>query len=261
MNRNSEHATIAIKVIGCGDAFSKALGSSAYLFWHMNTPDNAVLFDCGYQTPSSLFGTDGLHPRISTIVISHFHADHVFGLPVLLSYWVLREPRSAPLRIIGPKGIEPYVYSITEAAYPKTLEKRKFDIIFEEISKNHLADSFSFEFARTRHSIESYALKVNASGLCFAISGDGAMTEESLNLFQDVKLLIHEAFGLRGTNPTHEYLEPLLDMLDSSECLERLLITHMKEAEHESARSFLKDMAQRYRYSVSLLKPGEQYYL
>lgn len=261
MNKNSDHATLSIKVIGCGDAFSKNLGSSAYLFWHMNKPDNAVLFDCGYQTPSHLFGPDGLHIQISTMVISHLHADHVFGLPVLLSYWVLREPRTASLRIIGPKGIEPYVHSITEAAYPNVLGKRKFDIVFEEIQKTHICDSFSFEFASTQHSVESYALKVNVSDICFAISGDGAMTEASLKLYHDATLLIHEAFGLRGANASHEYLEPLLEKLTGCRYLERLLITHMKEDEHESAGQFLELVKDTYRFSTSIMQPGDQYYL
>src|SRR5690606_19078853 len=46
--------------------------------------------------------------RISTILISHLHGDHIYGLPGLLTSYNLFN-RIDPLRIIGPEGIREYV--------------------------------------------------------------------------------------------------------------------------------------------------------
>ncbi len=66
------------------------------------------LFDCGEATQISLKKLNLKWKKISTIFISHTHADHVTGLPglLMLSSQVEREE---PLTIIGPPRIAEYV--------------------------------------------------------------------------------------------------------------------------------------------------------
>lgn len=66
------------------------------------------LFDCGEATQISLRRLNLKWKKISTIFISHTHADHVTGLPgiLMLSSQVEREE---PLTIIGPPKIREYV--------------------------------------------------------------------------------------------------------------------------------------------------------
>lgn len=66
------------------------------------------LFDCGEGTQVSLRKLNLRWKKISTIFISHTHADHVTGLPgiMMLSSQVDREE---PLTIIGPPKIAEYV--------------------------------------------------------------------------------------------------------------------------------------------------------
>lgn len=68
------------------------------------------LFDCGEGTQVSLRKLNLRWKKISTIFISHTHADHVTGLPgiMMLSSQVDREE---PLTIIGPPKIAEYVES------------------------------------------------------------------------------------------------------------------------------------------------------
>jgi len=69
---------------------------------------NLFLFDCGEGTQVSLRRLNLRWKKISTIFISHTHADHVTGLPgmLMLSSQVDRED---PLYIIGPPKIRSYV--------------------------------------------------------------------------------------------------------------------------------------------------------
>lgn len=261
MTTENNNPQITLQIIGCGDAFSQTLGSSSYCFWNQSEKNEAVLFDCGFQTPAHLFGAEKLQSQISTIVISHFHADHVFGLPVLLAYWCVRQPRKRPLRILGPTGVKKYVFSLCEAAYPGVINRRKFDIEFEEITAHHSCGEFEFFFAPTKHSVESYALKVRSESSVFAFSGDGALTNESLELYQGASWLVHEAFGLEGDMPKHEFLKNLIEKLSNCKSLEHLLVTHMKEEEHPSSEQYLLEIEESCPFTTKLIQPNETYYL
>ncbi len=62
-----------------------------------------MLFDCGEGTQRQLLRSVGLLD-LPEIFITHFHADHVLGLPGMLKSFGLRG-REAPLRIFGPPGL------------------------------------------------------------------------------------------------------------------------------------------------------------
>lgn len=67
-----------------------------------------LLFDCGEATQISLRRLNLKWKKISTIFISHTHADHVTGLPGLLMLSSQVE-RDEPLTIIGPPRIAEYI--------------------------------------------------------------------------------------------------------------------------------------------------------
>src|ERR671924_338519 len=62
-----------------------------------------LLFDCGEGTQRQLVRSIGLI-ELEEIFITHFHADHVLGLPGLLKTFSLRG-RERPLRVYGPPGL------------------------------------------------------------------------------------------------------------------------------------------------------------
>jgi ribonuclease Z len=62
-----------------------------------------LLFDCGEGTQRQLVRSTGL-VELEEIFITHFHADHVLGLPGMLKTFALRQ-RERPLTVYGPKGL------------------------------------------------------------------------------------------------------------------------------------------------------------
>lgn len=63
-----------------------------------------LLFDCGEATQFRLMAA-GLSPaRIDTVLITHLHGDHFFGLPGLLTSLSLNH-RKEPLTIVGPRPL------------------------------------------------------------------------------------------------------------------------------------------------------------
>jgi len=66
------------------------------------------LFDCGEGTQIQ-FRKAHLKPgRISRIFISHFHGDHIFGLPGLLTSLQMAECKQ-PIHLYGPQGLADYI--------------------------------------------------------------------------------------------------------------------------------------------------------
>jgi ribonuclease Z len=63
-----------------------------------------LLFDCGEGTQRQLTRSVGL-VELEDVFITHFHADHVLGLPGLVKTFNLRG-RERPLTVHGPPGLE-----------------------------------------------------------------------------------------------------------------------------------------------------------
>ena len=62
-----------------------------------------LMFDCGEGTQRQLQRSLGLI-QVDAIYLTHFHADHVLGLPGLLKSYDLTD-RGAPLAVYGPPGL------------------------------------------------------------------------------------------------------------------------------------------------------------
>ena len=62
-----------------------------------------MMFDCGEGTQRQLQRSLGL-TQVDEIFLTHFHADHILGLPGLLKTYDLTA-REEPLTIYGPRGL------------------------------------------------------------------------------------------------------------------------------------------------------------
>ncbi len=98
-----------------------------------------ILIDCGEGTQMQLRKFRVKFSRIKHIFISHLHGDHFFGLPGLISTFLLLG-REAELHIYGPKGIKEAILLLlklgkTYTNYPlyfHELEEISPQLIFED---------------------------------------------------------------------------------------------------------------------------------
>ena len=70
-----------------------------------------LLIDCGEGTQIAIKDKGWGYKQIDTLCFTHFHADHISGLPGLLLTMGNTE-RTEPLTIIGPRGVERVVNSL-----------------------------------------------------------------------------------------------------------------------------------------------------
>jgi ribonuclease Z len=85
------------------------------------------LFDCGEGTQVSLRMLGWGFKHIDTICFTHFHGDHISGLPGLLLTMANAE-RTEPLKLFGPVGLEHIVKSLCVIA-----QDLPFPLEFNEI--------------------------------------------------------------------------------------------------------------------------------
>ncbi len=71
----------------------------------------SILIDCGEGTQIALTEAECKMSKLETLLITHFHADHISGLPGLLLS-LGNYSKKTPLEIYGPKGIKEIVKNL-----------------------------------------------------------------------------------------------------------------------------------------------------
>ena len=116
----------------------------------------SILIDCGEGTQIAL-REKGWSPKpIDIICFTHYHADHISGLPGMLLTMGNAE-RTEPLLLIGPRGLTRAVNALRVIAPELPFEIRCLEIAESE-------QEFSFDGFRIK------AFKVNHSVLCYGYS-------------------------------------------------------------------------------------------
>ncbi|HST68831.1 MAG TPA: ribonuclease Z [Solirubrobacterales bacterium] len=92
---------LAVTFLGTGGSVPSARRSTASVL--VTRGGERLLFDCGEGTQRQMQRSLGL-VQVDEIYLTHFHADHILGIPGLLKTYDLTD-RQVPLKIYGPSGL------------------------------------------------------------------------------------------------------------------------------------------------------------
>jgi ribonuclease Z len=117
-----------------------------------------LLFDCGEGTQRQLVRSIGL-VELEEVFLTHFHADHVLGLPGMLKTFSLRQ-RERPLTVYGPHGLNELFRLLRPVVGRQT-----FALELVELEAND-------ELQRDGYRIAAYATEHVPGALGFAVVED-----------------------------------------------------------------------------------------
>ena len=117
----------------------------------VNRKGEVMLFDCGEGAQQQMMrAKTGM--KITAIFITHFHADHVLGIPGLLQTMALQD-REEPLEIYGPRHVDKFLYHLLALGYAG----RSFDVKAIELEPGDVVRRADYEIrtVKTVHNVVS----------------------------------------------------------------------------------------------------------
>ncbi len=114
---------------------------------------HGILFDCGEGTQRQIKLADENITKITKILITHWHGDHVLGLPGLIQT-LSASSYERTLEIYGPKGTKKRIEKMFEAF----IFDRKIEMEVQDITKEGIFfenSDFKIEARKLEHGIET----------------------------------------------------------------------------------------------------------
>lgn len=124
---------------------------------------SSLLIDCGEGTQIAIKEKGWSFKPIDVICFTHYHGDHISGLPGLL-LTMGNADRKEPLTLIGPKGLERVVNALRIIA-----PELPFEIIYKEITQPEEVfemNGYRLKAFRVNHNVVcyGYTLEIDRAG-------------------------------------------------------------------------------------------------
>lgn len=197
--------------------------TSGYL---LSSGETHLLIDCGAGVLSNLLRV--LAPqRLSAVLITHLHPDHIsdlVALPHLIEFGIWRRlPQPRPLPLYLPAEPAEHLARIPP---DETLERRNY-----RVQDRLQLGPLEIRFAPARHVIPTHAVRVEAEGRSFAFTADTGPAPEVTRLAAGADLLLAEATmpeaWLEGALEVGHLTPRLAVELAREAGARRLLLTHL----------------------------------
>ncbi len=162
--------------------------------------DGTILIDCA-SNPVGRLQRMGIHYNdLTDLILTHFHPDHVYGVPILLNnMWLLG--RQKPLRVYGLNHcltrVEETMQFHSWNEWPDFFPVSFYPLL--ERGNQFVLENSDFRITSwtVRHYVPTIGLRIEnkRTGFVTAYTCDTAPTSSLLELCQGADLLIHEAAG------------------------------------------------------------------
>jgi ribonuclease Z len=170
---------VEVTFLGTGAAFSPLAYNSAILI------DRTILMDAGAPLTVHLpkAGVSLEEPR--AVMLSHFHADHTFGIAWLILGRALLHDQSPPLTVFGPAGSTSYLQRLLDFAWGEEMRRYSWERLQLTVHELSGGDVFEIDGSharayRMRHAsrLDCLGYLLERDGVRLGYSGDAEMSDE-----------------------------------------------------------------------------------
>ncbi len=186
--------------LGTGNAF--AAEGSAFNSFLVN---GRYMFDAGPTALQQIRRAKVNPDDIDVVLVSHFHADHFYGIPFLfLEYW--RRERRRDLHIVGPPGIAERAEMLFETGFPgMPVRPNAYRRHYIEVSDGLECEAAGLEFtaAEVEHvaALRCFGYRAHVNGRTLMYSGDSKLCDGLLKLAPGAEVLVLDCSN--GGDPVH----------------------------------------------------------
>ena len=188
------------KLIILGSAAALADASRDNTYMVLQGRERSILIDCGGSPLHKLQAVGVDLNSLDSLIVTHHHPDHIYGVPVLLlGLWLYG--RQEPFHIFAPQRSVAAITSIMDALEWQDWPGR-MPVAFHEVEMRvgyKVIESPEFEIttAPVEHFVPTIAVRVmvKETGKTFVYSSDTEPCEALARLAQGADILIHESTG------------------------------------------------------------------
>jgi len=241
--------------LGVGEAFDENTPNNSHL---VITGKTKLLLDCGLTSAPQMWKFNSDPSFLDAIYISHWHADHYFGLPgALLRMW--EGGRTRPLTIISKKGFKEQFYKLMDLAYLGFIEKFKYEINILDIEadKELKFNDLSLNFALTVHSGENLAVKITDGKNTVAYSGDGSPVPGN-DFYNNLDLLILETYLYDKEIIGHSSIVSAISFAENNK-VKCLASTHINRDFRKNELPKMRDKIKSDKVKIIIPEPMDEY--
>lgn len=225
----SRRGPLQLEIVGSGNAFAPERCWSGFLL------NGRYAFDA---PPTLLPRLKKLHAdlaAIDTVLLSHFHADHFFGLPFLLLEYSYLTQRQTDLTIIGPPGVEEKIEALLDFGYPgmrgRPQRYRRRYIEVRDGAKGEVND-LCYRAVQVKHGedagLQSFGYQVTVGERRLGYTGDTTWCEGLMELAADVEVLVSDCSYPHGRRlPEHLSFDEIVDLRSQIDPATSLVLTHL----------------------------------
>jgi len=208
--------------------------------------DGSIIFDLGPGSVGNLRRTGVDMERLSSVFISHCHADHISDLIPFL--WTIQiDGRKNALEVLGPPGFQSIFRKLRECTntpdnfftFPLTVTEVQFG---EKVG--------NIATCRTDHSIPTLAFRTSSGGRSVCYTADTTYCPAVVEFAKDVDLLVHEATFLEDqvsiAELTRHSTARMAGRSGREASAKQMALFHIPPPNEHREEEFRKEAAQEY---------------
>ena len=236
--------------LGTGEAFDAEHGNTSI---YIRTASRSYLFDCGFTAPFHLWRLNADPNLIDVVYLSHFHADHSFGLPALLAR-MNEDGRSKPLPVLGQRGVGAFVERLVNMAYAGLMKNLGFKLEPIEVSstKETHVGSHRLSFHATRHAVTNLGMRLAFKDFSLFMSGDGEITADTRAAITGSSYVVQECYTVDDHRRFHSSFKEVEAALDGAETPKRVFLCHTARHQREALFHRIKTAGREYLIPTAL---------